>query len=231
MRAASAAIPQWWIGLAAFVGAWVGHFFEFVRVAGWHAGVVEMSSSAHTYFFPAGAALTGLGAGGILYARHVWAHLGRRMRRAETALWHRPAILPAVSQRQDSRQIGPTRLWLVLSVLQGCTWALQENLEAVSAGHRAPLLGVVTGVHWLAPLVQAAVALALTVACSIVRRLFIQRRSRVALLEQAVARKWCRTSLTAPAVCQPERAARTPLERWGAQRWQRPPPAPRIVAA
>ena len=47
--------------MVALVGAWVGHFLEFVRVAGWHAGLVDMTSSVHTYFFPAGAGLMVVG--------------------------------------------------------------------------------------------------------------------------------------------------------------------------
>ena len=230
MRAASTAAPKWSVGLTAFAGAWIGHFLEYVRVAGWHAGIAEMSGSAHTYFFPAGAALTAAGAGGILYARRVWAQLGWRLRRAEAALWRRPAIVPAMSPRDRGPQVGLIHLWLVLSALQVSTWMLQENLETLGAGHRAPLLGVITGPHWLAPAVQAAVALTLAVTYAFAHRLFAQRGSRVVAVERAVTRKWGRSSLSAPSTCT-VRAERTPFERWGAQRWQRPPPPARTTAA
>lgn len=225
-KAAPTAAPAWSIGLTALVGAWLGHFLEYVRVAGWHVGMAEMSSSAHAYFFPAGAALTGVLAGGFLVARRVWVGLGERMGRAQAGLWRRPSTLPARPGRGRLRPVSVSRLWLTLALLQGCTYLLQENLEAVGAGRSAPLLGVLSGVHWLAPVVQAEVALILAVAYSIVHRWFVDRRTRVAVLERLVTRRWARACVGVPTLYQADGAAGTPLERWGAQRWQRPPPVP-----
>lgn len=230
VRAASTVAPKWPIWLTAFAGAWVGHFLEYVRVDGWHGGLAEMSSSAHTYFFPAGAALTALGVGGILYARRVWAHLGRRLRRAESALWRGPTNMATLPTSEVGRQVGLIPLWLALSGLQVCTWVLQENLETLSADHRAPLLGVITGVHQLAPVVQASVAFILAVTYELAHRLFAQRGSRIVVLERAVNRKWGRSTPRLSWTCKPARADRTPLERWGAQCWQRPPPPAGAIA-
>ena len=164
-----AAAPKWTIGLTALVGAWLGHFFEYARVAGWHAGVSAMTDSAHIYFFPAGAALITLvlavGAG----AARAWARLGRRLRRAQAGMWARPArpLEPPEPGEPGPRvtpRVGLPGLWCLLAVLQIAVWVLQENLETVSSGRPAPLLGVVGGSHWLAPVVQAEVALILATA-------------------------------------------------------------------
>ncbi len=117
----------------------------------------------------------------------------------------------------------------LLAVLQIAVWVLQENLETVSSGRPAPLLGVVGGSHWLAPVVQAEVALILATAYVVVHRLFSQRRGQIEVIERLVARKWRRRcpARTAPLRSLP--VAWSPLARWGAQRWQRPPPAALIT--
>jgi hypothetical protein len=221
------AAPKWSIGLTALVGAWLGHFFEYARVAGWHAGISAMADAPHIYFFPAGAALIAVvlafGAG----ATRTWHLLGDRLRRAQAGLWVRPerpldladpvaAVRPGVSL---------PALWALLTVLQLSTWILQENLETVSSGHPAPWLGVIGGTHWLAPLIQAEVALILATTYVVVHRLFSRRRAQVEVIERLVARKWRRRCSAHLTPLRSQSVAWSPLARWGAQRWQRPPPA------
>jgi hypothetical protein len=211
--------------LTAMVGAWVGHLLEYVRVAGWDAGLAEMTSSVHSYFFPAGAALTALIVGLVVVARSTWNVLGRRIRAAETCLWRRPrAPLPHGPVDPPGQAVRVVALWLLLSMLQTTMWVIQENLEAVAAGHRAPLLGVVSGVHRLAPVIQAEMALILASTYSLVQRWFLRRRSRLSVLERLVARRWNPTFGLLPVRWRAAGAQSTPLERWGRQRWQRPPP-------
>ena len=215
---------KWSIGFTALIGAWVGHFVEYVRVAGWPAGLGEMGSSVHSYFFPAGAALTAVMFGMVLLARRAWRLLGERIVAAEVGLWRRPATVPA-PVGQPRAGVGVARLWMALALLQTATWVIQENLEAVGAGHPAPMLGVVSGVHWLAPVVQAEVALILAAVYSIVHHWLARRRSRLVVLERLVARRWSRRCGLAPVVARVASVPSTPLERWGKQRWLRPPPA------
>jgi hypothetical protein len=115
-------------------------------------------------------------------------------------------------------------VWLVLTLLQLGTWTVQENLEAVASGRRAPLGAVLGGVHALAPLVQVEVALILALGYVLVHGRFHRRRTRVEVLERLVAHRWARRPVVLP---RPVLAAVpcAPLKRWGAQRWQRPPPA------
>ena len=149
------AAPKWSIGLTALVGAWLGHFFEYARVAGWHAGIAAMADAQHIYFFPAGAALIAVvlavGAG----ATRTWNLLGDRLRRAQAGVWVRPERDPVDAANEPCDRTRPRvrlpALWALLTGLQLSAWILQENLETVSSGHPAPLLGVVGGSHWLAP--------------------------------------------------------------------------------
>lgn len=211
------------------MGAWLGHFFEYARVAGWHAGVTAMTDSPHIYFFPAGGALMALVFGVSAGAARAWAHLGHRLRRAQVGLWVGPAQ-PMPDEPTDPRQRAAPRLslpwvWVLLTVLQVGTWILQENLEAVSSGQPAPMLGVVGGVHWLAPVVQAEVALILAAVYVLVHRVFSRRADQVQVIERLVARRWRRHCPLRPLPPRWMPVASSPLERWGAQRWQRPPPA------
>jgi hypothetical protein len=210
--------------LTALVGAWVGHLVEYIRVAGLQPALSEMSSSAHLYFFPAGASLMMLALVAVLAARRAWAFLGERLRSAELSLWQRPLSLPATRAVRAERPLGLFGLWVLLTTMQTATWVIQENLEAAGSGHRAPLLAVMSGVHWMAPLVQAEVALILSVVYSLVQRWFAGRRSELCRLERLIMRKWSAQDGLLPVPGLPALVPSTPLERWGAQRWQRPPP-------
>ena len=123
-----AGAPRWSIALTALFGAWFGHFFEYVRVAGWHVAIAEMSSSVHSYFFPAGAGLMAMVVGAAWLARRLWSRLGKRLRAAEIGMWRRPTVLPATADTGPAGPIGVLGLWLLLSVLQSGTWMIQENL-------------------------------------------------------------------------------------------------------
>lgn len=215
---------MWSIALTAFVGAWLGHFVEYVRVSGWQAGLGEMTSSVHSYFLPAGAALMALAVAAAILAHRAWKSLGQRVRAAQIGLWRRPRTLPAASAPRRERLPGPFQLWLVLTVLQTGTWVIQENLEAVAAGRSAPLLGVLSGVHWLAPLIQAEVALILAAVYWLIQGWFAHRRSRLVMIERLVAQRWTARYGLLPVPSRAASVASTPLDRWGAQRWQRPPP-------
>jgi len=220
--------PPWWaVALVAITGAWIGHFLEYVRVSGWHTATSEMSSSVHLYFFPAGVALMAVLAGCGVLARRAWTRLGRRLHRAEMALRRPigPQLVVPVAPAPARGSI--VSLWAVLTVLQLGAWTIQENLETVAAGHSAPLWGVLGGVHLLAPVVQAEVALILAVVYRLGRWCFHRREARVVALERIVARRWSLRPVSCPPPVE-TCVVWAPLDRWGAQRWNRPPPHARV---
>ena len=216
--------PKWSVALCALAGAWIGHFVEYVRVSGLQAALGEMRSPAHSYFFPAGAALMAVTAVAVLFARKAWKLLGERLRAAEIGVWKRPAKTSIGRVNAPAAPQSLLGIWMVLFLLQTGTWAIQENLESVATGGHAPLLGVLTGVHWLAPLIQAEIALIVGVTYWLFHRRFSVRRVRLSKLEQLVARKWTPHRGLLPVAARTRKVASTPLDRWGAQRWQRPPP-------
>lgn len=194
-------------------------------MSGWHAALGEMSSPAHSYFFPAGAALMAGIAVALLLARRAWNLLGKRLEIAQIGLWRRPQHASASGSYRPTGPPSLLQIWIVLFVLQTGTWAIQENLESVAIGRQAPLLGVMSGVHWLAPLIQAEIALIFGVIYWLFQRRFTDRRTRVTQLERLVAQKWTPGYGLLPVLSRASKIASTPLDRWGAQRWQRPPPA------
>jgi hypothetical protein len=222
--------PLWSVALTAALGAWLGHLVEYVRVAGLHAGLADMTSSVHAYFFPAGVALMSLLGVAALAARRAWVVLGDRLRRADADLRRPTRAIPMSRGDELGSPVGLLGLWLALTALQVGTWTIQENLEAVAAGHRAPLLAVMRGAHSLAPVVQAEVALLLAGLYVTVQRWFCARHSKVDALERLVARRWRWRSVSVPMPIEAATVAATPIERWGRQRWQRPPPVFSLAA-
>ena len=216
------------------VGAWLGHFIEYVRVSGWHGGVAQMTGADHAYFMPAGAALVALVVGASLLLRRAWRTLDHRLRIAETFLrrpMRRSPERSTIEARGSASPRGTPSLaatWIVLTLLQTGIWVAQENLESIASGGHAPLLGVLSGAHLLAPVVMAEVSLLLTGIYVLVHRTFRAKAWQTTAIEQLAVRKWLRGTISVsfdasrvPSV--------TPLQRWGAQRWQRPPPDLRMA--
>jgi hypothetical protein len=99
-------------------------------------------------------------------------------------------------------------------------YVLQENVEASAAGRPLPGLAALGGIHVLAALVHLAVAVTL------VAGLWLARRE-VTRLADALERAAEQVHARAPVVVTHPHAPRrtwTPLDRWGMQRWSRPPP-------
>jgi hypothetical protein len=235
------------IVLAALIGAWLGHLLEYIRVAGVRAGVGSITTSVHLYMLPAGLALlagaTTVGA----VAAWAWVRLARRLAAARRALKRRPRARPASggaagttvrgralalpAPNGPARLLDPTgrssfgglaSLWLLLTLLQVTTWVVQENVELSASGLPMPGAGVLGGVHALAPVVQAGVALGLAALIVGLQRRFARRVRQVRAHERLLAERWPLVLVFVPAVLASRSA--TPLERWGAQRWLRPPP-------
>ena len=218
--------------LLALVGVWLGHTLEFARVAGLDRAGTVVGGSLHLYMAPVGGLLALLAACGAVRGVRLWRGLGRQLdavRGAVFAAWRGRAAEAAVRALPDRglagsavRQAGA--LWLPLTLAQMALYLLQENLEAYVAGYAMPGVGAVSGVHALAPLVHALVALVLSVAVVAARRLL---RRRAAAVESVVA--LLRRLLDRLGAFHADRpatsaAALAPLARFG-RLWCRPPPA------
>ncbi|HEY2705456.1 MAG TPA: hypothetical protein VGL20_17375 [Candidatus Dormibacteraeota bacterium] len=215
--------------LLALLGAWAGHTLEYARLNGTAGLDRAVLGASHLYMLPLGAALSLLLAHRGLRWWRRWAALGERLEHARAALHgalrgdRLPPRRPGGSGPGSA--VPAARLWVPLAVAQVALYLFQENVEAAAAGHTAPGLGPVTGVHWAAPLVQAAVALVLAAATALAARRLRGRASRLHRWERFVDHLVrARTGLAEhPRPLSGWRPS--PLQRFGAQLWSRPPPA------
>jgi heme exporter protein D len=215
------------ITLLPFLGVWLGHTAEYVRIHGAVGIRVELTGSVHGYMLPAGILLSVLAAAGGLRCAQVWWELGLRLRAARDAVaraWRgcngpAPAALPP----GEGLRFAP--LLLGLAPLQLVLYVLQENLETWRAGLAAPGLGAIAGVHRAAPLVHLAVAACL-VAVVLLLQHALRRRGRAVIACQRLARVLLAALVRSQPAPRP-RPSRfgSPRDRWGLQLLRRPPPA------
>lgn len=195
------------LALAALTGTWLGHALEYARV--WHgaAGFVAV----HTYMGPVGAVLAAAAIAGMRATRRLAVTLQRRL----DAAHRRPMGHPG----PEPWSLSVPAVTLVLWVWQCALYVLQENLEQAVTHHSLIGLGAVSGAHAWAPAVHLAVAAGVACVLWLVRR----RVTRlVAEVHAAERRLWAEPA--DDAAWTPARTW-TPSERWGRQRWSRPPPA------
>jgi hypothetical protein len=190
-----------------------------------------LSGSAHLYLVPTGAALAGI----VFTASVGWARAitaaHRRLAdvRAVLAGETRPALSGLVADRgpaasPESVGLQPLRFWLMLAGSQIAVYVFQENTEASRVHLPVPGLSVLTGHHWTAIPVHFLVAAALVAA---VRLCQVKANHVAASLAEGVEQLRCvlRAALAGGALPLPHLLmAVTPLQRWGRQRWERPPP-------
>ena len=218
----------------ALVGLWLGHTVEYVRVLGTAGLTTELTGSVHAYMLPLGAALAFAAAIGGVWIWRSWVALGARLDRARgmaTSLLRgrtTPAepVAEATSRHSPSLAAGVLAAWPALALLQIALYLVQENVEALAAGAPAPGFGAITGVHALAPLVHAGVALVLVIAGAGLLRLLQRRAKQIAVVEaviRALLRRW--RALPQPLALPPERDAVAPSLLLGRHILQRPPPA------
>jgi hypothetical protein len=219
----------------ALVGVWLGHSVEYMRVGG-VAGLGDaLLHSLHVYMLPVGMLLALLAAAVAVRGVRLWVGLGRQLAGLRLAVARalrggRDAVdAPRAGGRPVGPRLGAGRLvaawWLPLTALQIGLYLFQENVEAVVGGAPAPGLGAVTGVHALAPVVHAAIALVLCAAVALASRLL---RGRVALVERVAAllrHLLDRLGSLAPELPGAAPPAPPPLDRFG-RLWCRPPPVP-----
>jgi len=214
----------------ALAGLWLGHTLEYARVWGLAGLDSELVGSIHAYMLPLAAAIAVLAA---LFAARIWrlwSALGQRLDASRAALHQlmrgrRAAVPDAMHGDAPSFVSGVAVAWPALALLQIALYLVQENVEAVVAGGRAPGLGAITGTHALAPLVHAGVALVLILWAAALLHLLRHRSARIVAVE-SIARALLRALTTrAPRLILPRSCdARPPLQR-GLRLRQRPPPA------
>lgn len=215
--------------LLALVGVWLGHTAEYARVSGLGRLGEVMAGSLHAYMLPVGLLLAVLASAGAVHGLRLWLGLGRQLGGLRMAVSRalrgqvRPGAAPAV--RPAGAPLRIAAWWLPLTVLQIGLYLFQENVEAAVAGAPAPGMGAITGVHALAPLVHAGVALVLCAAVALGMRLL--RRRAVAVERAAALLRVLLDRLGSMRADRPRiaAAAPVPLDRFG-RLWCRPPPAP-----
>jgi hypothetical protein len=211
--------------LLAFIGLWIGHTLEYLRVWGATGLAGSLTNPVHVYMLPFAVALTVLGALCAMRIVRGWRALHRRLEQAALGLRRVWRGHPAVDADVLPPGIRLVALWLPLAAVQILLYVIQENIEAIAGGHAAPGLAPITGIHWAAPFVHLYVALLLACGARICQ-LLLHRRSAVverveALLRAAVRRRRARPMPVALPV-----GFDTPslFDRLGRDLWRRPPP-------
>ena len=219
----------------ALVGLWLGHTVEYVRVLGTAGFTTELTGSVHAYMLPLGAVLAVAATVGGAWIWRWWVALGARLDRARAMasdLLQGRFPTTAAPLGASSTPKAPTfaagvlAAWPALALLQIALYLIQENVEALAAGAQAPGFGAITGVHALAPLVHAGVALVLVVAGAGLLRLLQRRARQVAVVEAAVRallRRW--RGVPQPLPIPADRDASAPSQLLGRHILQRPPPS------
>jgi hypothetical protein len=218
------------LALLGLTGVWLGHALEYLRVWG-SAGVGQaLVGPAHVYMLPLGLVLVIAAA---LMARHAWSswhRLARRCDRAALALKQARRGRRPPLERDPPIEAPPSwearilSLGAMLAFAQVCLYLLQENLEALAAGRAAPLLGVITGVHWAAALIQLDVAFVVLAVVTLLLRRFRSRIVVVAALESLL--RVLRATLRPPPAPRPlPLCAPAPDALRGSLAWSRPPPS------
>jgi heme exporter protein D len=218
------------VTLLPFLGVWLGHTAEYVRIHGAVGIRAELTGSVHGYMLPAGILLSLLAAAAGLRCAQAWWELGLRLRAARDAVtraWRgrTAALPPAPSPPPLGEGLRFAALLLGLAPLQLMLYVLQENLEAWRAGLAAPGLGAIAGVHRAAPLVHLAVAACLASVVLLLQHA-LRRRGRAVIACHRLARVLLAALLRAQPAPRPRPSrAGSPRDRWGLHLLRRPPPA------
>jgi hypothetical protein len=206
--------------LCAVSATWSAHALEYLRVWGTNGWARSVSGSVHAYLGPVGVVLLIAGAATTLATSTLATSLEHRLHRLRRDLAHGA---PSLSLRTPTVLTFPAlvaRLW----VCQIPLYIVQENLEAKAVHLHAPGLGAVTGVHALAPVVHLLVALVAAGFLYLTRRRLTELAHEVHAAAARLAARW-RATAQPLAPAQASTRSSTPAERWGGQRWCRPPPA------
>jgi hypothetical protein len=212
----------------AFVGVFIAHTLEYLRVWGPAGVVASMTNPVHAYMLPVAGVLLVLSAVFALRLARAWKALNERLDRAANGMrrvWQgRGDQVSIALECQSTATARLVAIWLPLAVAQMVLYLVQENVEALASSRPAPGLGALTGIHWAAPLVHLYVSLLL--ACAVrIYQVVLRRRQVVVERVEALLRALSRRLRTiAPELAHPVVRAVSPYERVGRQLWRRPPP-------
>ena len=215
--------------LLAFIGLWVGHTLEYLRVWGGAGLVGSMANPVHAYMLPLATALVVLSALFALRLRRAWHALNTRLERGVAMLrrvWRgRIERVPDAPHRTSSPSARLVAIWLPLAAAQIGLYVIQENIEAIARAQPAPGFGAITGIHWAAPLVHLYVSLMLACGTRICQVL-LQRRAVVVERIEAFVRAAVQRRRDVPiSIAVPvEFDAPSLVETLGRDLWRRPPP-------
>ncbi len=213
--------------LLAFVGLFIGHTLEYLRVWGAAGVVASMTNPVHAYMLPVGAVLVLLSALFALRLARAWRMLNHRLDRAAAGMrriWRGGAEVATEPKHRSTAGTRLLAIWLPLAAAQIVLYLVQENVEAVASSQPAPGLGAITGIHWAAPLVHLYVALLLACIVRICQVLFHRREVVVERVEALLRAMVRRRHGVAPRITHVFTRSVSPLERVGSHLWRRPPP-------
>ncbi len=215
--------------LLAFVGLWIGHTIEYLRVWGGDGLVTSMTNPVHAYMLPLAGALVIVSALFALRLWRAWQALNTRVEQAALRLrrvWRgRIEPIASTAEHQSSPGARLFAIWVPLAAAQIVLYIIQENIEAIAGAKPAPGLGAITGIHWAAPLVHLYVALLLACGTRICQILLHRRAVVVERLEafvRAAIRR--RRAVPGPVALPREVDALSLFDRLGRELWRRPPP-------
>lgn len=218
------------VALAAFLGTWLSHTVEYLR-EGSPGGVIHhLFGSVHLYMGPVGVVLLATASAGGMRWWRLWQRLALRLDRAGACLRRRQYPYVADGDLPASTGARLVSLVSLLFVLQVGFYTLQENLESLLSTRHLPGLAVLTGQHWPVLVIHLTVAIGLGAVVGSAQRRMHDLVRAVAVRERLAW--WLEQARRRVVAAAPRAAASrrwTPLDRWGAQRWQRPPPRVRVV--
>ncbi len=213
--------------LLAFVGVFIGHTLEYLRVWGPAGVVASMTNPVHAYMLPVAGVLVVFGAVFALRLARAWRGLNQRLDSAVAgmrSIWRGRSDAAVAAQSSSTPGTRLIAIWLPLAAAQIALYVVQENVEAIASSRPAPGLGAISGIHWAAPLVHLYVALLLACAVRISQVLFHRREVAVERVEALLSAMVRRRQTVAPRIGQAFARTATPLERVGRHLWRRPPP-------
>jgi len=214
--------------LLAFVGLWVGHTLEYLRVLGSAGLVNSLVSPVHAYMLPVAGVLVVLSVLFGLRLWNAWQRLNDRLDSATAGLrriWR--GQIDGIATTRGPRSSPAARLlavWVPLAAAQIVLYVLQENVEALARAQPAPGLGAITGIHWAAPIVHLYVSLLLACGVRICQVLLRRREAAVERVEALLRLAARRLRRVMAGIGSPACPSVSPLDCFGRHLSRRPPP-------